>query len=79
MNFSVALNYLLKTAYRFLKFSTVQVLLLLNYFISFYVIFHHISQNLAVLRDQLAFIEDEDVQAMHDAVYTKYIMFKYVF
>lgn len=42
-------------------------------------IFHHISQNLAVLRDQLAFIEDEDVQAMHDAVYTKYIMFKYVF
>lgn len=79
MNFSVALNYLLKTAYRFLKFSTVQVLLLLNYFISFYVIFHHISQNLAVLREQLAFIEDEDVQAMHDAVYTKYIMFKYVF
>ncbi|KAL9460570.1 hypothetical protein AB3S75_003716 [Citrus x aurantiifolia] len=52
------------------------VLLLLNYFISFYVIFHHISQNLAVLREQLAFIEDEDVQAMHDAVYTKYIMFK---
>lgn len=79
MNFSVALNYLLKTAYRFLKFSTVQVLLLLNYFISFYVIFHHISQNLAVLREQLAFIEDEDVQAMHDAVRTKYIMFKYVF
>lgn len=79
MNFSVALNYLLKTAYRFLKFSAVQVLLLFNYFISFYVIFHHISQNLAVLREQLAFIEDEDVQAMHDAVYTKYIMFKYVF
>ncbi|KAH9714207.1 hypothetical protein WN944_021993 [Citrus x changshan-huyou] len=52
------------------------VLLLFNYFISFYVIFHHISQNLAVLREQLAFIEDEDVQAMHDAVYTKYIMFK---
>lgn len=52
------------------------VLLLLNYLISFYVIFHHISQNLSVLREQLAFIEDEDVQAMHDAVYTKYIMFK---
>ncbi|KAJ0075971.1 hypothetical protein Patl1_34077 [Pistacia atlantica] len=52
------------------------VLLLLNYIVSFYMIFHHISQNLSVLREQLAFIEDEDIQAMHDAVYTKYIMFK---
>ncbi|XVE52047.1 hypothetical protein DITRI_Ditri02bG0089200 [Diplodiscus trichospermus] len=52
------------------------VLLLLNYIISFYVIFRHISQNLLVLREQLTFIEDEDVQSMHDAVYTKYIMFK---
>ncbi|KAK9266108.1 hypothetical protein L1049_025275 [Liquidambar formosana] len=52
------------------------VLLLLNYIISFYVIFHHISQNLIVLREQLSLIEDEDVHAMHDAVYTKYIMFK---
>ncbi|KAL5822798.1 hypothetical protein ACOSQ4_020698 [Xanthoceras sorbifolium] len=52
------------------------VLLLLNYLVSFYIIFHHISQNLSVLREQLAFIEDEDVQAMYDAVYTKYIMFK---
>ncbi|XP_019077549.1 uncharacterized protein LOC100256719 isoform X1 [Vitis vinifera] len=52
------------------------VLLLLNYFISFYVIFHHISRNLLLLREQLSFIEDEEVHAMHDAVYTKYIMFK---
>uniref|UniRef100_A0A5B7CBG1 Transmembrane protein n=1 Tax=Davidia involucrata TaxID=16924 RepID=A0A5B7CBG1_DAVIN len=52
------------------------VLLLLNYFVSFYVIFHHISQNLIILREQLSFIEDEDVRAMHDAVHTKYIMFK---
>ncbi|KAG2722882.1 hypothetical protein I3843_02G125200 [Carya illinoinensis] len=52
------------------------VLLLLNYLVSFYVIFHHISQNLSVLREQLSFIEDEDVQTMHDAVYTKYTMFK---
>ncbi|XP_010535176.1 PREDICTED: uncharacterized protein LOC104810533 isoform X2 [Tarenaya hassleriana] len=52
------------------------VLLILNYVISFYVIFHHISQNLSVLREQLTFIEDENVQAMHDAVYSKYIMFK---
>ncbi|KAL5054477.1 hypothetical protein RYX36_035159, partial [Vicia faba] len=51
------------------------VLLLLNYFISFYVIFHHISQNLLVLREQLSIIENEDVRAMHDAVYKKYIMF----
>ncbi|XP_059644268.1 uncharacterized protein LOC132286030 [Cornus florida] len=52
------------------------VLLLLNYFISFYMIFHYISQNLLILREQLSFIEDEDVDAMHDAVYTKYIMLK---
>ncbi|XP_043719009.1 uncharacterized protein LOC122666949 [Telopea speciosissima] len=52
------------------------VLLLLNYFISFYVIFHHISQNLLVLREQLSSIEDEDIHIMHDAVYTKYTMFK---
>lgn len=56
----------------------IQVLLLLNYVISFYVIFHHISQNLLVLREQLSFIDNEDVHAMHDAVYTKYVMFKYV-
>jgi lipase chaperone LimK len=53
-----------------------QVLLLLNYFISFYIIFHHISQNLLVLREQLSIIENEDVRSMHDAVYKKYIMFK---
>lgn len=52
------------------------VLLLLNYMISFYVIFHHISQNLLVLREQLTFIEDEDVQPMRDAVYMKYRMLK---
>ncbi|XP_057732635.1 uncharacterized protein LOC130947943 [Arachis stenosperma] len=52
------------------------VLLLLNYFISFYVIFHHISQNLLVLREQLSIIENEDVHTMHDAVYKKYTMFK---
>lgn len=31
-----------------------------------------------MLRDQLTFIQDEDVQMMHDALYTKYTMFKYV-
>lgn len=51
---------------------------MLNYSFSFYVIFRHISQNLLVLREQLSFIEVEDVQSMRDAVYTKYIMFKYV-
>ncbi|XP_022964205.1 uncharacterized protein LOC111464293 [Cucurbita moschata] len=52
------------------------VLLLLNYFISFYVIFHHIYQNLLALQEQLSFIMEEDVQAMHDAILTKYKMFK---
>ncbi|KAJ8452086.1 hypothetical protein Cgig2_016667 [Carnegiea gigantea] len=51
-------------------------LLLLNYFISFSVIFHHISQNLLSLREQLNIIEDDDIQAMRDAVRTKYVMFK---
>ncbi|GAB4850234.1 hypothetical protein Ancab_029530 [Ancistrocladus abbreviatus] len=52
------------------------VLLLLNYIISFSVIFHHISQNLLALQEQLSVIEDDDIRAMHDAVYSKYIMFK---
>lgn len=52
------------------------VLLLLNYFISFYVIFHHIYQNILVLQEQLSFILEEDVQAMHDAIRMKYKMFK---
>ncbi|KAA8541764.1 hypothetical protein F0562_022916 [Nyssa sinensis] len=52
------------------------VLLLLTYFIAFCVIFRHISKNLKILREQLNFIEDEDVEAMHHAVYTKYVIFK---
>ncbi|KAM7255584.1 hypothetical protein ACFE04_008482 [Oxalis oulophora] len=52
------------------------VLLPVNYLVSFYIIFHHISQNLTTLREQLSFIEVEDVQPMHDAVQTKYNMFK---
>jgi hypothetical protein len=55
-----------------------QVLLLLNYLISFSMIFRQISQNLSVLREQLTVVEEEDVQAMYDAVYMKYTMFKYV-
>ncbi|KAL9271131.1 hypothetical protein AKJ16_DCAP25954, partial [Drosera capensis] len=53
-----------------------QALLLLNYIISFSMIFHHISQNLLALQDQLGVIEDDDISAMHDAVQSKYIMFK---
>ncbi|KAL7606741.1 uncharacterized protein LOC111900836 [Lactuca sativa] len=52
------------------------ILLVLDYLLIFFVIFHHITQNLSLLRHQLTFIEDEDVQEMHDAVYTKYLMFK---
>ena len=51
---------------------------MLNYVITFYVIFHHTSQNLMILREHLSFIEDEDIHAMHEAVYAKYTMFKYV-
>ncbi|CAI0423288.1 unnamed protein product [Linum tenue] len=52
------------------------ILLLLNYVVSFYLIFYLISQNLLLLQEQLSFIEDEDVQGMHDAVYMKFLMFK---
>ncbi|KAL1814409.1 hypothetical protein ACET3Z_016983 [Daucus carota] len=51
-------------------------LLVINYFILFYVIFHHTSQNLSVLREQLMYIIDDDVHAMRDAIYTKYMMFR---
>ncbi|XP_057473385.1 uncharacterized protein LOC130761833 isoform X1 [Actinidia eriantha] len=52
------------------------VFLLLNYLVSFYMIFHHTYRNLLALREQLAFIEDEDVHLMHNAVHAKYVMFK---
>ncbi|XP_031478384.1 uncharacterized protein LOC116249295 isoform X2 [Nymphaea colorata] len=51
------------------------VLLLLIYFMSFYLIFLHISQNLLVLRQQLNFLQYEDIDIIHDAVHTKYMMF----
>ncbi|XP_073027311.1 uncharacterized protein [Primulina eburnea] len=51
-------------------------ILLLDYFAIFYLIFHRVSQNLQALREQLNFIEYEDIQAMHNAVYTKYVMLK---
>ncbi|XP_068642142.1 uncharacterized protein [Aristolochia californica] len=52
------------------------VLLWVNYFVSFYVIFRHISQNLSVLHEQMSFIEDEDIHIMRDAICSKYLMFK---
>ncbi|XP_057773076.1 uncharacterized protein LOC130992456 [Salvia miltiorrhiza] len=52
------------------------VILLLNYVLVFYIIFNHVAHNITVLRDQLSFIDNQDVHAMYDAVYTKYIMFK---
>lgn len=67
----------METRYWVVKLSMKQVLLLLNYCISFYMIFRHISQNLLLLREQLTIIEDEDVHAMRDAIFSKYIMFKY--
>ncbi|KAF3334834.1 Lung seven transmembrane receptor [Carex littledalei] len=50
--------------------------LLASYMVSFYIIFRRISENLSMLSEQLNFIEDEDVQSMHGALNTKYIMFK---
>ncbi|KZV26074.1 hypothetical protein F511_06000 [Dorcoceras hygrometricum] len=52
------------------------VILFLDYLVIFYVIFHRVSQNLQALREQLNFIECEDVQAMHDAVHMKFVMLK---
>ncbi|XP_065023877.1 uncharacterized protein LOC135649449 isoform X2 [Musa acuminata AAA Group] len=52
------------------------VFLLLNYSLSFYIIFRHTSQNLSVLHEQLSFIENEDTHAMHNALRTKYTMLK---
>lgn len=52
------------------------VFLMLNYAVSFYVIFRHISHNLLVLREQLSLIEDEDSHTMHDALQIKYTMLK---
>ncbi|XP_072957829.1 uncharacterized protein [Typha angustifolia] len=52
------------------------VFLMLNYLISFYLIFRRISHNLIVLREHLSFIEEEDIQTMHDVLNKKYTMFK---
>lgn len=63
---------------KFTKRNAIQVFLVLAYSLSFYMIFHHISHSLLVLREQLIFIEGEDTHTMHNALYAKYIMFKYV-
>ncbi|KAL8139467.1 hypothetical protein V2J09_005488 [Rumex salicifolius] len=52
------------------------VLLLLNYTVSFSLIFRHISQNLLALQEQLSVIEHEDIHVLYDTVHLKYIMFK---
>ncbi|KAF2910808.1 hypothetical protein DAI22_11g129300 [Oryza sativa Japonica Group] len=52
------------------------VFLLINYFMSFYIIFRRTSQNLLLLREQLNFIEEEDIHSLHGALNTKYTMFK---
>ncbi|XP_047329416.1 uncharacterized protein LOC124932781 isoform X2 [Impatiens glandulifera] len=52
------------------------VFLLVNYLLSFYLIFRNVSRNLVTLREQMAFIEDENVLGMRDAICTKYALFK---
>ena len=55
-----------------------QGFLLINYFASFYIIFRRTSQCLLVLREQLNFVEEEDIHSLHGTLNTKYTMFKYV-
>uniref|UniRef100_A0A453FDJ7 THH1/TOM1/TOM3 domain-containing protein n=1 Tax=Aegilops tauschii subsp. strangulata TaxID=200361 RepID=A0A453FDJ7_AEGTS len=50
--------------------------LLMNYFASFYIIFCRTSQCLLVLREQLNFVEEEDIHSLHGTLNTKYTMFK---
>lgn len=50
--------------------------LLINYFASFYIIFRRTSQCLLVLREQLNFVEEEDIHSLHGTLNTKYTMFK---
>ncbi|EMS49205.1 hypothetical protein TRIUR3_28670 [Triticum urartu] len=50
--------------------------LLMNYFASFYIIFRRTSQCLLVLREQLNFVEEEDIHSLHGTLNTKYTMFK---
>ncbi|KAK8933912.1 hypothetical protein KSP39_PZI015723 [Platanthera zijinensis] len=49
---------------------------LLNYSVSFYLIFRHISQNLVILREELSSMEDGSVQSIDIALRMKYTMFK---
>ncbi|KAK8938287.1 hypothetical protein KSP40_PGU017955 [Platanthera guangdongensis] len=49
---------------------------LLNYSVSFYLIFRHISQNLVILREELSSMEDGSVQSIDNALRMKYTMFK---
>uniref|UniRef100_A0A1D1YIG8 tRNA dimethylallyltransferase n=1 Tax=Anthurium amnicola TaxID=1678845 RepID=A0A1D1YIG8_9ARAE len=54
------------------------VFMMLNYFVAFYMIFHHLSQNLFALSEQinLSFIENDNVHPMHSVMQIKYSMFK---
>jgi hypothetical protein len=54
-----------------------QGFLLINYFASFYIIVRRTSQCLLVLREQLNFVEEEDIHSLHGTLNTKYTMFKY--
>ncbi|KAH9307949.1 hypothetical protein KI387_035860 [Taxus chinensis] len=71
----VSLLYLTLTGYK-AAVPQFSVFMMLIYLLMLYVIFLHLSKNIAFLRDQLRHIEDDGVQVMHTAIYTKYSMFK---
>ncbi|XP_057864919.1 uncharacterized protein LOC131072698 isoform X2 [Cryptomeria japonica] len=71
----VSLLYLTLTGYK-AAVPQFSVFMMLIYLLMLYVIFLHLSKNIAFLREQLRNIEDDGVQVMHTAVYTKYSMFK---
>ncbi|CAA6666024.1 unnamed protein product [Spirodela intermedia] len=53
------------------------VFMLLCYFLAFYMIFCHISQNLVALREQLSSsYPDGSIHGMHDAMHTKFTVYK---
>ena len=55
----------------------VQVFVMVIYILMLYMIFQHLSRNIAFLPEELQHIEYNGVQIMRTTIHTKYIMFKY--
>ncbi|XP_024367654.1 uncharacterized protein [Physcomitrium patens] len=70
-----SLLYLILTGYK-AAVPQFAVLIVFIYAGLLYIIMAHIAQNLSLLREQLQQIQAEGVHMMHNAVHTKYIMFR---